>query len=70
MVSHINSLGGDLHKCVVTYNKAVGSLERRVLPSARKFEDLGVIMKGKKNIARLSPIDNKPRTMEAEEITE
>ncbi len=69
MVSHINSLGSDLDKCVNTYNKTVGSLERRVLPSARKFEDLGVIIKGKNNIPKLSPIDNKPRTMEIEEIS-
>ncbi len=69
MVSHINSLGSDLDKCVNTYNKAVGSLERRVLPSARKFEDLGVIIKGKNNIPRLSPVENKPRTMEIEETS-
>jgi DNA recombination protein RmuC len=67
MVSHFNSLGSDLDKCVNTYNKAVGSLERRVLPSARKFEDLGVIIKGKNNIPKITPIDNKPRTMEIEE---
>ncbi len=64
MVSHINSLGSDLDKCVNSYNQAVGSLERRVLPSARKFEDLGVIIKGKNNISKVSPVDNKPRTME------
>ena len=69
MVSYINSLGNDLDKCVNTYNKAVGSLERRVLPSARKFEDLGVIIKGKNNIPKLSPVDNKPRTMEIEETS-
>jgi len=67
MVSHINSLGNDLDKCVNTYNKTVGSLERRVLPAARKFEDLGVIIKGKNNIPKLSPVDNKTRTMEIEE---
>ena len=67
MVSHFNSLGSDLDKCVNTYNKAVGSLERRVLPSARKFEDLGVIIKGKNNIPKITPVDNKPRTMEIEE---
>jgi len=70
MVSHINSLGSDLDKCVNTYNKVVGSLERRVLPTARKFEDLGVIIKGKNNIARISSVDNKPRTMETEETSE
>jgi DNA recombination protein RmuC len=69
MVSHFNSLGSDLDRCVNTYNKTVGSLERRVLPSARKFEDLGVIIKGKNNIGKISPVDNKPRTMEIEETS-
>jgi DNA recombination protein RmuC len=67
MVSHINSLGRDLDKCINTYNKAVGSLERRVLPSARKFEDMGVTMKGGKGIPRLETVDNKTRIMEIEE---
>ena len=67
MVSHFNSLGHDLDKCINTYNKAVGSFERRVLPSARKFEELGVTMKGGKTITRLDTVDNKPRTMEIEE---
>jgi DNA recombination protein RmuC len=69
MVSHFNSLGSDLDRCVSTYNKTVGSLERRVLPSARKFEELGIIMKGKNNISKISPVDNKPRTMEIEETS-
>jgi DNA recombination protein RmuC len=69
MVSHFNSLGSDLDRCVNSYNKTVGSLERRVLPSARKFEDLGVIIKGKNNIPKISPVDNKPRTMEIEETS-
>jgi len=67
MVSHFNSLGRDLDKCINTYNKAVGSFERRVLPSARKFEDMGVTIKGGKTISRLDTVDNKARTMEIEE---
>lgn len=67
MVGHFNSLGSDLEKCVATYNKAVGSLERRVLPSARKFEDLGVVLGEKTAIPRLSPVDNKPRTLDTED---
>jgi len=67
MVSHFNSLGRDLDKCINTYNKAVGSFERRVLPSARKFEDMGVTIKGGKTIPRLDTVDNKARTMEIEE---
>ena len=69
MVSYFNSLGSDLDRCVTTYNKAVGSLERRVLPTARKFEDLGVLLGDGKNIPKLSPVENKPRTMEEEETT-
>lgn len=70
MVSHFNSLGSDLDKCVTTYNKTVGSLERRVLPSARKFENLELLLGDGKNIPRLSSVDNKPRTLEIEETAE
>ncbi|MEZ4551613.1 MAG: DNA recombination protein RmuC [Desulfobacterales bacterium] len=66
IVDHFNSLGRDLDRCVSSYNRAVGSLERRVLPTARKFEDLGVMVKGSGNIPNLSPVDNKPRRMETE----
>ncbi len=68
IVDHFNSLGRDLDRCVSSYNRAVGSLERRVLPTARKFEDLGVMVKGSGNIPNLSPVDNKPRRMETEAI--
>jgi DNA recombination protein RmuC len=67
IVGHFNSLGSDLDRCVNSYNRAVGSFERRVLPTARKFEDLDVIIKGKHNIPNLSPVDNKPRSMQTEE---
>lgn len=67
MVAHFNSLGRDLDKCINTYNKAVGSFERRVLPSARKFEDMGVTIKGGKTITPLTTVDNKPRTLEVVE---
>ena len=39
---HLGSLGKALGDSVRAYNATVGSLERRVLPSARKFTDLGV----------------------------
>jgi DNA recombination protein RmuC len=69
MADHINSLGRDLNKCVESYNKAVGSLEHRVLPAARKFQDMGVVVKGGKTITELAPLDNKTRTMEPQDDT-
>ena len=41
-VGHMNRMGRQLASSVETYNKAVGSLERSVLPGARKFTELGV----------------------------
>lgn len=39
---HLGRLGNELESSVKAYNAAVGSLERRVLPGARKFVELGV----------------------------
>jgi DNA recombination protein RmuC len=42
MSGHIASVGKNLNTAVDSYNKAVSSLETRVLSSARKFKDLAV----------------------------
>ena len=60
-VTHMNRVGRQLASSVENYNKAVGSLERNVLPGARKFTELGV--HGKKEIERLETLDPVPRTM-------
>jgi len=39
--SHMESVGKSLDRAVEQYNKAVGSLESRVMVSARRFVDLG-----------------------------
>lgn len=60
-VGHMNRMGRQLASSVETYNKAVGSLERSVLPGARKFTELGV--HEKKEIETLESLDPVPRTM-------
>lgn len=39
--THLGAVGKDLDRAVDSYNKAVGSLESRVLVSARRFPELG-----------------------------
>jgi DNA recombination protein RmuC len=42
LADHVGRLGGALGGAVTAYNKAVGSLEARVLVSARKLAEMGV----------------------------
>jgi DNA recombination protein RmuC len=67
MGGHFASMGGGLRRALEAYNDAVGSLESRVLPSARRFRDLNVGRESKE-IAALEPIDALPREPQAEEL--
>jgi DNA recombination protein RmuC len=57
----IGALGAALGNCVEKYNRAVGSLESRVLPAVRRFRELGV--SGKEEIAPLQPLETIPREL-------
>jgi DNA recombination protein RmuC len=63
--AHFGELGGALEKAVASYNRAIGSLESRVLVSARRFQDLGAAP-GRAEIEVLEPVDARPRGLTAE----
>jgi len=61
LVQHLESIGVNLEKAIGAYNKAVGSVEARVLPSVRKFRELGVT--AAEEISALEQIDMTPRSV-------
>lgn len=60
-VTHLNRVGRQLASSVEHYNRAVGSLERNVLPGARKFTELGI--QPKKEIEKVETLDPVPRQL-------
>src|SRR4051794_13644343 len=55
MTSHLDKLGSKLNGAVADYNQTIGSFERRVLVSARKFTDHGI--NPKKDLPELEPVE-------------
>jgi DNA recombination protein RmuC len=62
---HVGKLGSSLGSAVTAYNKAVGSLEARVLVSARKLAELGV---SGDDIETPPQVETTPRQLQAPEL--
>lgn len=63
MVSHFSKLGKNLNQAIQSYNKTVGSLEGRVLVTARRFKELESIG-GEEPLEILEPIEQIPRLLQ------
>jgi DNA recombination protein RmuC len=66
LTQHFRILGQSLGRSVKAYNDAVGSLEGRVLTSARKFKELGATPQNE--ILELEPVDQATREIQAPEL--
>ena len=67
MSSHWTDVGRGLGGAVEAYNKAVGSLESRVLVTARKFRELGASPSGL-IIENVTPVESNTRRVQAEDM--
>jgi len=63
-VGHVAGVGKSLDASVKKYNEAVGSLDARVLPAARRLRELGV---GNAEIEAPGPVEAQPRLPAREE---
>lgn len=65
---HLEKVGGALNRSVDSYNKAMGSLEVRVLPSARKLEEMQVVQTPAEALQGAPRVEAAPRRLTAPEL--
>jgi DNA recombination protein RmuC len=64
---HLIKLGRNLDKAVESYNSSIGTIERNVLSTARKFRDLGAA-NGDQEIPEIAPLEHTTRMVQKEEL--
>ena len=68
LANHFDDLRKGLEKATGAYNRAVGTLESRVLVSARRFKELGAERGG--DIPTLETVDAPSRMLQAEDLAD
>ncbi|OLC38549.1 MAG: hypothetical protein AUH81_03915 [Candidatus Rokubacteria bacterium 13_1_40CM_4_69_5] len=63
---HFDEVGRSMARATAAFNRAVASMESRVLPAARRFRELGVATGGE--IPVLEALDQQPRELNAPEF--
>ncbi len=63
---HLQEVGKQLDRATDSYNRAVGSLESRVMPVARRFRDYGAA--GGEELPELGPVDTQARQLQAPDL--
>ncbi|MEW6481419.1 MAG: DNA recombination protein RmuC [bacterium] len=61
LAKHFDDMGSAIKRAMDAYNKVIGSMEAKVLPSVRKFRELGVKVAGE--IPPFEEIDHLPRRL-------
>lgn len=67
MGGHLDKVGRSLKGAVEAFNCAVGSIETRVLVTARQFQDVGV---AREQLSAVQPVASVPRPLTAAELLE
>lgn len=62
---HLGDVGGALTSAIKAYNSAVGSFDSRLMPMARRLDELKVSEQTKRRVEAPAPVDEAPRVLGA-----